>query len=194
MDLPRPTPVPTWLRGCWRRAWIQFADGSRNDTDPVFWLQTDSAMADVRPGNASTGYTVVTDVHTEPDGSHHGVAQWYTYGVGANFQPEVTFPEPGRLLVNAAGTVMMEHAPSGAYVEEWHLVPGSADEPPSRIVLSDGRECYVAGPVAVLAPCPATAVPLECQFVVAVRDGDGVYRSVASTLPLPEGTPLDDIA
>ncbi len=189
--LPEPTPVPAWLRGCWRRARIQFADGTRNDTDPVYWLQTASAMADVRPGNASTGYTVADDVHTLTDGSHRATAQWYTYGVGANFQPEVTFPEPGILHVNPTGNVMMEHAPSGAYVEEWHLVPGSAGSAPTRRVLSDGRELFMAGPVAILAPCPATAIPLECQFIVAIRHDDGTHRVVASTLPCSEGSILD---
>ncbi len=189
--LPEPIPVPAWLHGCWRRAWIQFADGSRNDTDPVFWLQTDSAMADVRPGNASTGYTVADDLATDPDGSHRCVAQWHTYGVGANFQPEVTFPEPGLLHVNPAGDVMMEHAPSGAYMEEWHLVEGSADTPPTRRVLGDGRELFTAGPVMILTPCPATAVPLECQFIVAIRHDDGEHRVVTSTLPCPKGSILD---
>lgn len=189
--LPEPIPVPAWLHGCWRRAWIQFADGSRNDTDPVFWLQTDSAMADVRPGNASTGYTVADDLATDPDGSHRCVAQWHTYGVGANFQPEVTFPEPGLLHVNPAGEVMIERAPSGAYMEEWHLVEGSAATPPTRRVLGDGRELFTAGPVMILTPCPATAVPLECQFIVAIRHDDGEHRVVTSTLPCPEGSILD---
>jgi hypothetical protein len=59
------------------------------------------------------------------------------------------FTEPGLLEWNDDGTVMMERAPSGAYVEEWRLVPGSrADQAHRRL---DARtEVYVAGPVAVL--------------------------------------------
>jgi len=40
--------VPDIMLGCWRRAWIEFADGSRDDTGVVLWLQTESAMVDVR--------------------------------------------------------------------------------------------------------------------------------------------------
>ena len=40
--------VPELMFGCWRRAWIEFADGSRDDTTNVVWLQTESSMADVR--------------------------------------------------------------------------------------------------------------------------------------------------
>ncbi len=36
-------------------------------------------------------------------------------------------PGPGLLEWNEDGSVMIERAPSGAYVEEWHRVPGSAD-------------------------------------------------------------------
>ena len=40
--------VPDLMLGCWRRAWIEFEDGRRDDTSIVVWLQTDSAMVDVR--------------------------------------------------------------------------------------------------------------------------------------------------
>ena len=35
------------------------------------------------------------------------------------------FPEPGLMTWNDDATVMHERAPSGAYLEEWRLVPGS---------------------------------------------------------------------
>ena len=40
--------VPDLMLGCWKRAWIEFADGTRDDTTTVVWLQTESLMADVR--------------------------------------------------------------------------------------------------------------------------------------------------
>ena len=40
--------VPEWLRGLWRRRSIRFADGSYDDTTVVYWLQGDSAFADIR--------------------------------------------------------------------------------------------------------------------------------------------------
>src|SRR5262249_17216298 len=40
--------VPEWLRGLWRRRPIRFADGRYDDRTVVYWLQSDSAFADIR--------------------------------------------------------------------------------------------------------------------------------------------------
>jgi hypothetical protein len=232
------TDVPLWLRGVWRRAWIRFADGAFDDTESVHWLQCASAMADVRvpargalfdgvtslaqcerslllhlaQSNASTGHTTVSDVVEHDDGSRSCTAEWHSYGVGLNFQPVVTFPEPGLLHVSADGTVMRERAPSGAYEEEWHLVPGTAAHQERRL-LPDGRELFVAGPVAVVARDRRVAPPqlaplpqlvgsieqtrgtiealLDMEFSVAERADEGTYCIVHSTLPWREGSTLD---
>jgi hypothetical protein len=219
------SPVPDWLRGCWRREWIQFADGTRNEVDHVYWLQTDSAMADVRvsggrpsfegvtelaecsveqlaslaTSNASTGFTTATDVVEHEDGSSSCLAEWFTYGHGANFQPTCTFPEPGRLSVDPTGTFMIERAPSGEYVEEWHLVLGSRDRL-QRTLAPDGLELFVAGPVAIavrdrvneVQPGQSLTVEsLDCEFSVALQGHDGMYRIEVSTLPWREGSVLD---
>jgi hypothetical protein len=243
--VPEDRPhVPEWLRGCWQRAWIEFDDGSRNDTDTVFWLQTSSSMADIRiPGQrppfdgveslsacsssqlsalagsiASTGFTTCSATSEESaDGSRSCVAEWFSYGHGTNFQPVCSFPEPGHLLVDQDGTVMIERAPSGRYVEEWHLVAGSRDGRPRHSVLVDGRQLFVTGSVAVVVRDRVVALPhdslphdslielaadgkcarpelealLDCEFSVALQGGDGVYRITASTLPWREGQPLD---
>ena len=173
---PDRSSVPDWLRGCWRRDWIEFADGTRNDSDAVFWLQTDSAMADVRivgsrpsftgidslsacspellaaltTANASTGFTTAVDLNDCGDGTHICAAEWFTYGHGVNFQPVCSFPEPGLLSVDRTATVMIERAPSGQYVEQWSLVAGSRDEGQRSGELGDGRLLFVAGPVAVV--------------------------------------------
>ena len=230
--------IPTWLRGCWKRAWIRMANGSVDDQSAVFWLQTDTAMADVRidaarpsfagistlrectaeqlaalaTANASTGHTSVEQVLDHADGSHTCTAQWHTYGHGANFQPVVTYPEPGLLHVDATGTVMTERAPSGAYVEEWHLVPGSRDRLHHE-VLADGREWFVAGPVHIVVrdrhvePPRAATLPdliasgdlhrstiepwLDTEYSVAFLEPDGRTVVRHSTLPWLEGTTLD---
>jgi hypothetical protein len=232
--------VPAWLRGCWRRAWIEFADGSRDETEQVWWLQTDAAMADVRiaaarpsftgvsdlrdcspdqlaalaTANASTGVTRVVATVDHHDGTHSCTATWHTYGVGINFQPVCGYPEPGLLHLDAGATVMIERAPSGAYVEEWHLVPGSREAPQRHLVRPDGSELFVAGTIAIEArdrrPATLPAVPLaellrrapgphapdvaallDCEFSVATRADDGTFRITASTLPWRDGTVLD---
>jgi hypothetical protein len=167
-----------WLMtGCWVRAWIEFADGTRDDTSVVAWLQLPSLMADVRlPGataagvdptrrsladctlaelrsiadsESSSGYTTCTTVEEGPDGVRRATAEWHTRGHGTAFQPVSAFPEPGLLEWNGDGTVMIERAPSGAYVEEWRLVPGSRSDQ-SHQRLDDRTELFVAGPVVVL--------------------------------------------
>lgn len=232
------TAAPHWLRGCWRRAWIRMADGAVDDGAAVFWLQTADSMADVRidtsraafsgvgslaectdaqlaalaTANASTGHTTVEQVVDHPDGSHSCVAQWHTYGHGANFQPVVTYPEPGLLHVDPSATVMTERAPSGAYVEEWHLVPGSRDRL-RRDVLTDGREIFVAGPVVVIVRDRSITPPrnaslaelitadglpratiealLDAEYSVAFHGHDGRDVVRHSTLPWLEGSTLD---
>jgi hypothetical protein len=230
--------IPTWLQGCWRRAWIRMADGTVDDRSAVFWLQTPHAMADVRidgdrppfdgvhalaectdaqlaalaTANASTGHTTVEQVVDHADGSHSCIAQWHTYGHGANFQPVVTYPEPGLLHVDPSGTVMTERAPSGAYVEEWHLVPGSRDHL-RRSALPDGREAFEAGQVLVVVRDRVVTPPreaslaelittdglpratiealLDTEYSVAFREPDGRTVVRHSTLPWLEGTTLD---
>ena len=112
-------PVPDQLVGCWRRALIRSADGSVDDRSDVIWLQTRSAMADLRldgerpdlssrsgvgacdhadlvslaGSDSSTGYTLV-DVPTRrllpsPPGTR--------VDEGVDFQPVLAFPEPGLL-------------------------------------------------------------------------------------------------
>jgi hypothetical protein len=166
--------VPTELFGCWQRAWIEFADGTRDDTSTVIWLQLQSKMADTRvsadqPGHdraslskcsldelralaaseSSSGYTTCTPIVIGDDGVRRATAEWFTRGHGVAFQPVSAFPEPGLLEWNDDGTVLYERAPSGAYVEEWRLISGPSSGLQHR-QRADGSELYVAGSVAVV--------------------------------------------
>lgn len=222
--------------GCWRRAWIRFVDGSVDDTSRVWWLQTHSGMVDVRVAatgpeltgraglpdctidelrllattDASSGYTEATPVRVDADGVRTSTACWHTRGHGVNFQPVSAFPEPGLMSWNDDGTVMIERAPSGAYVEQWELVPGSRQ--PLTITASDDRVLYRAGDVAVLVrdrriPIPRAArLPelldefatdrvmiealLDCEFSVTERNGDD-WVITSSTLPWRQGRVVD---
>jgi hypothetical protein len=228
--------VPDLMLGCWRRAWIEFSDGSRDDSTTVVWLQTSSLMADVRiaregpdlsgrsglrecsvdelrvlaSADASSGFTECGPVEVCVDGLSSATASWHTRGHGVNFQPVSAFPEPGLMSWNKDASVMTERAPSGAYVEEWRLVPGSRD--PLSVKRGDGKTTYRAGPVAVLVRDRSVAIPrparlpelldeyatdrsmmealLDCEFSVAELTDD-VWVITASTLPWREGQVLD---
>ena len=222
--------------GCWRRAWIRFGDGTVDDASRVLWLQTQSGMVDVRVAadrdelithsgladctidelrllaapDASSGYTEATPVVVDADGVRTSTACWHTRGHGVNFQPVSAFPEPGLMSWNDDGTVMVERAPSGAYVEQWDLVPGSRQ--PLTITIRDDHLVYRAGDVAVLVrdrrvPIPRAArLPellddltadramiealLDCEFSVMERNGDD-WVITTSTLPWRRGQVID---
>lgn len=228
--------VPELMFGCWKRAWIKFADGTLDNTTKVVWLQTESQMVDVRinadPLNiarrsglhdctiddlhalalndASSGFTECGPPVVGDDGLRGATATWNTRGHGINFQPLSAFPEPGLMTWNSDATVMMEHAPSGAYVEQWQLVPGS--RAPLTVTQIDSGTTYRAGGVAVFVRDRAIAIPrlarlpelvdeywedrttieelLDCEFSVAeLSDSD--WTITASTLPWRVGEKPD---
>ena len=124
--------VPAELVGCWRRAWIEFADGSRDDTSVVVWLQLDRGMADLRvsadrgavttrrgfdecsldelrvlaTSESSSGITTCSPIVTGDDGVRRATASWSDGDDGIAFQPVSAFPEPG-LLEWVADDVMI---------------------------------------------------------------------------------------
>ena len=176
------------MLGCWRRAWIEFRDGSRDDTTSVVWLQTESLMVDVRvdsrrrdladrggfeectlddlyaiaASDASSGFTTCGPVVVDADGLRQATATWHTRGHGVNFQPVSAFPEPGEMTWNADATVMCELAPSETYREEWRLVPGSRA---SLTVSRVGDDLvYRAGDIAVLVRDRTIPIPRQARL------------------------------
>lgn len=167
--------VPPELWGCWQRNWIEFADGTRDATTFVVWLQLPSLMADIRiaadrpdmrarrtlsectiaelhalaNSESSSGFTTCTPSTVGADGVRRATAEWHTRGHGVAFQPVSAYPEPGWLEWGDDPTLMIERAPSGAYTEEWQLINGSA-EPLTYRRLAPDTELYIAGTVAVL--------------------------------------------
>jgi len=229
--------VPEKLLGCWHRKFIRFADGTEDRSTRVIWVQTLSGVGDIRIpatrpdlraraslADCSTeellalaeqdcfcGITLF-DVKARP----FPAASWPKESYRFRFQPVITFPEPGWMEWLNGGTCMIERAPSGAYVEDWRLQPGSQSfgghftemDAPTLTCL------YVAGDHAILARNRSIALPadrtlselarevnydgtrlhemLDCEFSYArraVRGGDYVIE--LSTLPWREGQPLD---
>ncbi|MGI9614156.1 MAG: hypothetical protein ACR2QO_14695 [Acidimicrobiales bacterium] len=235
--LTTPVPVPDLLRGAWRRRSIVNADGTSDETSTVLWLQLQSKMVDVRFATAqmnlvdrgtlencsledlrllstsesSSGHTTCTPVEIDGGGTRTATAEWFTRGYGVAFQPETAYPEPGLLEWSDDGSVMIERAPSGAYVEEWHRVPDSTAVLSHRR-RTDGTQIYRAGSIAVIVrdrqkPVPRQARLAElvddaaedldavrdlvnCEFSLAERVGND-FVVMASTLPWRTGDVVD---
>jgi hypothetical protein len=208
VDVSSAAPVPRELWGCWQRAWIEFADGIRDDTSTVVWLQLPSLMADVRlspaalelageggpagfggcsveqlhvlaGSDSSAGATTCTPFVTGADGVPRATAEWSST---VGFQAVSAFPEPGLLELHDDGTVIIERAPSGAYVEEWRLLPGTRG-PLSCQAQADGSTWYRAGAVGVLVhDRRPSGEALDCEFSFA-RLGPTGWVIEHSTLP-----------
>jgi hypothetical protein len=232
---PAEQTVPDALLGCWRRAWIEFADGTRDDTTFVIWMQLHFDMADIRVSSdrpefagrrgfadcsldelrvlanseSSSGFTQCSPTVVGDDGVRRTTAEWFTRGHGVNFQPVSAFPEPG-LLEWSSDEVLIERAPSGAYVEEWRLMPDTRYLFEHHV--SGGRHLYRTGDAVVLVRDRMSPVPrvarldalvaecgddrdtvtalVDCEFSFAVRHDDQ-FVIKASTLPWREGQVVD---
>lgn len=184
--------VPDHLIGCWKRHSIAFNDGTVDLTTRVLWLQTASGVADIRISaerpdlRHRTGLTdcsrdellalaeqdcfcmtTLFDATTTP----YATALWPISLDLFRFQPVVSFPEPGWLEWKDNGSVMIEYAPSGAYVEDWRL---AEKNPAFAIHLmkteNDVTEClYVTGNHAVRARSRRHPIAQQLPLVEVVR-------------------------
>ncbi len=198
-----PNAVPDLLRGAWKRASIVNEDGTSDTDSLVVWLQLDSSMVDVRipvdidnplTCEASTGRTICTPIETGADGIRRATAEWHTRGPNdIAIHPVSAFPEPGLLEWNEDGSVMIERAPSGAYLEEWHRLPGST----KRLIehrTDVSQRVYVAGDLAVVVTDHRSEAksPFDVEFAICEPVcEDSKWRIVASTLPGRIGKDID---
>ena len=83
-----------------------------------------------------------------------------TWESSTNFQPVAAYPEPGIMLLEPTAGRMIEHAPSGAYREDWRLLQGT----------SEVREVLDEPLLADLRSSAAAALVLERE--VATVDGE----------------------
>lgn len=157
--LPPSGAAPAWTLGCFRRRSISFFNGDCDESTLVYWLQSrgltgDLRLAADRPRPES--FEVLQDLSraellrlAEVEGGVSpsrfepapgaGVAQEGTmhWPGWTAFQLHAKWPEPGEL--RRVGDCMIEHAPSGAYVEDWRLQP-SGDGPLVGLRLLDERD------------------------------------------------------
>lgn len=178
-----PLKVPDWTLGCWKRRCITYATGHEDPFTDVIWIQSHGLTGDFRapawrPG--TEGRSGLGDF--SPDElrdlacAEGGVAQtgWsgdrMRWGDWCSFQPYDKWPEPGRL--ERIGTCLIEWAPSGIYVEDWRLLPGSA------------------GTCAGLRLISETVAGVErARDGGLVRCGDHLILTLGRREPLEEGAP-----
>jgi hypothetical protein len=128
--------VPVWTLGCFRRRSITFSTGASDAETRVMWLQSRGLTADLR---LPAGYPRLTgaaplaelgpEVLVALAEAEGGLARtlWdgraMSWSDWTSFQTHDRWPEPG--LLARVGDCLTEHAPSGAYVEDWRLQPSA---------------------------------------------------------------------
>jgi hypothetical protein len=156
---PTSGAVPAWILGCFRRRSIAFFNGDSDDATLVLWLQSrgltgDLRLAPDRPRPKSRealaelslaeltrlaeveGGLSATRFEAAPGSGVElvGTAYWPDWTA---FQLHAKWPEPG--IVRRVGECLIEHAPSGAYVEDWRL-QSSGEGPLVGLTLLEERE------------------------------------------------------
>jgi hypothetical protein len=156
---PPSGSVPGWTLGCFKRRSITFFNGDSDDSTLVLWLQSRGLTADLRlaadrPKPAArealselslAELTRLAEVEgglspTRFEPAHvggvelSGTLHWPDWTA---FQLHAKWPEPGSL--RRVGDCLIEHAPSGAYVEDWRLQP-SGDGPLIGLTLLEERD------------------------------------------------------
>jgi len=175
-----PLKVPAWTLGCFHRRSITYANGAEDASTRVIWIQTHGLTGDLRvpaerpdvshrAGLAECSLEELAALaHAEggiaDTGWADGRMDWSNW---AAVQPYDKWPEPGEL--RRVGGCLMEFAPSGVYVEDWRLQPGSA------------------GPLIGLRLLEEAGAPRDGGLVIA---GDHAILALGRTADLPTDAPL----
>jgi hypothetical protein len=130
-------PVPAWTQGCFRRRTVTYATGAEDTAGQAVWLQVQGLAADLRipawrpdvsarSGLDDCSVEELLDLAAVEGG--FAEASWANgvldYDNPSGFQPHDPWPESS--LLQRVGPALIDFAPSGAYVEDWRLQPGSA--------------------------------------------------------------------
>ncbi len=164
--------VPNKMLGCWKRRYIKYDKGETDTSIRVVWLQTLSAMVDIRipprtldfsSGSRLEDYSLaqLTELAAQDCGTGvtrmdeftkpYATASWDSGAHDAYIQPVENFPEDGWIEWQEEGQCMMEWAPSGAYEEDWRLLNNSRGYVADFHNVNPGKKefVYVAGDHAV---------------------------------------------
>lgn len=131
-----PAPVPAWTWGCFHRRSITYASGQEDAAAKVIRIQGQGLTGDlripawrpdVRHRQGLHGCSVEELLELSAVEGGIADAAWsngaMTWDNWSSFQPYEKWPETGQL--QRVGPSLIEFAPSGVYVEDWRLQPGS---------------------------------------------------------------------
>jgi hypothetical protein len=232
-ELARSAPVargpdaPAWTLGCFHRRSITYATGHEDATTRVIWTQScgltgDLRLPAVRPDVSARGALLECapaelvelakgEGGVADTGFEGGLMRWSNW---AAFQPYDKWPEPGEL--RRIGPALIEFAPSGIYVEDWRLQPGSeglriglrliSEAPPGGAHGPRDGGLVIAGDHAIFAlarrrplaeglpawrqladDCSLAETVFDAQAAYARREPDGRWRIALSIDPFAEG-------
>jgi allophanate hydrolase len=172
-------PPDTRLTGHWQRSLLATADGRRDTTTRVSWLQAGRLYVDLRlpvPAPETPGVSCLRDLdrtQARALAQAEGFAgrlvadgTWARWERLVDLQPAAPSPDEGRLVDE--GDRVVETGRDGSYVEHWHRVPRPA-VPLAAVLL---RETSSGAPA------------------VLVRVGDDVGWARGRPHDLPPGTSL----
>ena len=131
-----PAPTPTWTWGCFQRRSITFANGQEDCDSRVVRLQGQGLTGELRVPAwrpdvcGRDGLESCTVEELLELSAVDGVVADAAFGNGqmswdnpSSFQPYDNWPEPAQMQRVGAG--LIEFAPSGVYMQDWRLQPGS---------------------------------------------------------------------
>ncbi|MFN8644100.1 MAG: hypothetical protein U0802_21510 [Candidatus Binatia bacterium] len=166
----QPSPVcaavPEWLRGLWRRRSIRYGDGTYDDSTVVYWLQGESAFADIRiPASRPVVRHRQELAHLGDNellalARQGGFAGWTElngprchWHREIDFQPPRGVPDQG--ILHRGQDVLIEEGVHERYLETWESVgcgPAGADATLARrAAAASGGRLLVLGNVFLFA-------------------------------------------
>jgi hypothetical protein len=171
------------LAGQWRRSLLVTADGARDTTTDVTWLQADPFYADLRqpPGMPDFSHAAGLDDLTMADcrwlamqqgfaGVFRQLDDGFEWVRALDYCPPGAFKDIGRLYWQ--GDVLVEEGRDTPYLEHWHRDPAASVTPAAGVVLR----------------APEGAAP-GCL----VRVGASFIYARGRAAPLPPGPSLPDV-
>lgn len=139
-DMP-PASVPHWMRGLWRRRSIRYPDGTYDDTTVVYWLQSESAFADIRIPRQRPAVRDPESLAALDESElmqltgQAGFAGWTELsGMRCHWHREIDFQPPSGVpdqgMLHRGDGVLIEEGVHRRYIEIWEAVdcgPAGAD-------------------------------------------------------------------